>query len=106
MGSVSPGVVVITVLLLVLYGVLVGGTWVKRKPDRMWDTASAIIFIVIAAMVTINLVYVQVRQTDSLHKAKARLICISEQLAAVRVDLQTPMDAPLTIPNCDLNWDD
>lgn len=105
MGSLSPGIVVLTVLTLVLYGVLVGGTWVKRQPGKIWDTASAIIFIVIAAMVTMNLVYVQARQADAFRKAKDRLNCVATQIEAIRVDLQTPMDAPLTIPACDVNWD-
>jgi hypothetical protein len=86
--------------------VLVGGTWVKRQPGKMWDTASAIIFIVIAAMVTVNLVYVQVRQADAFRKAKDRLNCVSTQIEAIRVDLQAPAGAPLTIPSCDVKWDD
>jgi len=104
-GSLSPGVVGFTVVLLVLYGVLVGGTWVRRVPGKMWNTASTIIFIVIAAMVTLNLVFVQVRQADSFRKAIIHTDCVAAQIDAIRIDLQTPTTAPLTMPNCDVHWD-
>ena len=104
MGSMSPGTMVLTGLLIALYGVLVGGTWVRRQPERMWDTVSTIIFIVVAAVATIHLVIVGARQAAAFEKAKDRLNCVSIQLDAIRADLQTPMDAPLTIPNCDVHW--
>lgn len=93
----SPGTLVLLGLLVLLYGILVGGTWVRRTPGRTWDTVSTIIFIVVAAVATLNLVVVGARQNDAFEKAKNRLDCVSEQLAAVRVQ------APL--PSCQIAWD-
>lgn len=98
MGSMSPGTLVLAGLLVTLYGVLVGGTWVRRIPGKTWDTISTIIFIFVAAAATLNLVYVGARQQNAFDKAKDRLDCVSEQLAAVRV--QAPM------PSCTVAWDD
>jgi multisubunit Na+/H+ antiporter MnhF subunit len=44
----SPGIMLLIGLLLVLYGLIVGGTWVRRTPENIWDTASTIIFTIIA----------------------------------------------------------
>lgn len=96
MGFISPGTMVLGGLLVLLYGVLVGGTWVRRQPEKLWDTVSTIIFIVVAAAATLNLVYVGAKQGDAFEKAKDRLNCVSEQLAAVRA--QAPM------PECDVRW--
>lgn len=97
MGTMSAGTLVLGGLLLSLYAVLVGGTWVRRIPGKTWDTVSTIIFIIVAAAATLNLVYVGARQSDAFEKAKNRLDCVSEQLAAVRV--QAPM------PSCKVSWD-
>ena len=97
MGFLSPGTMVLLGLLVLLYGVLVGGTWVRRVPGKMWDTAQTIIFIVIAAVATTHLVIVGARQSDAFRKAKDRLDCVAVQLAAIRD--QAPM------PNCDVKWD-
>jgi uncharacterized membrane protein len=94
----SPGIMLLIGLLLVLYGLIVGGTWVRRTPENIWDTASTIIFTIIAAVATIHLVYVGARQGEAFNKAKDRLDCVAEQLAAVRV--QAPM------PDCRVQWDD
>jgi hypothetical protein len=93
----SPGILVLVGLLVLLYGVLVGGTWVKRTPGKLWDTITTMIFIVIAALATVNLIYVEVRQGDAFDKAKARLDCVAEQLAAVRVQA--------AMPDCPIAWD-
>lgn len=106
MGFLTPGYAVLLGLLLILYGVLVGGTWVRRVPGKTWDTAQPIIFILIAAVATFDLVFVAARQGDAFRKAKDRLDCVAVQLDAVRNDLQTPMDAPLTIPACEIAWDE
>ncbi len=98
MGWMSPGIMLLIGLLLVLYGLIVGGTWVRRTPENIWDTASTIIFTIIAAVATIHLVYVGARQGEAFNKAKDRLDCVAEQLAAVRV--QAPM------PDCRVQWDD
>ena len=50
MGFLTPGYAVFIGLLVLLYGVLVGGTWVRRVPGKTWDTVQPIIFIVIAAV--------------------------------------------------------
>lgn len=97
MGWMSPGIMLLIGLLLVLYGLIVGGTWVRRTPENIWDTASTIIFTVIAAIATIHLVYVGARQADAFRKARDRLDCVAVQLDAVRV--QAPM------PACDVHWD-
>jgi hypothetical protein len=93
----SPGTLVLLGLLVLLYGILVGGTWVRRVPGKTWDTASTIIFIVVAAVATLNLVVVGARQNEAFEKAKNRLDCVSEQLDAVRA--QAPM------PKCQIAWD-
>jgi hypothetical protein len=58
---------------------------------------STLIFIVVAAAATLNLVYLGARQQDAFNKAKDRLDCVAEQLAAVRVQA--------AMPNCDVAWD-
>ena len=93
----SPGTLVLLGLLVLLYGILVGGTWVRRTPGKTWDTASTIIFIVVAAVATLNLVVVGARQNEAFEKAKNRLDCVSEQLAAVRVQA--------AMPSCQIAWD-
>jgi len=93
----TPGTLVLLGLLVLLYGILVGGTWVRRTPGKTWDTVSTIIFIVVAAVATLNLVVVGARQNDAFAKAKNRLDCVSEQLDAVRA--QAPM------PKCQIAWD-
>ena len=93
----SPGTLVLLGLLVLLYGILVGGTWVRRTPGRTWDTVSTIIFIVVAAVATLNLVVVGARQNEAFEKAKNRLDCVSEQLAAVRVQA--------ALPSCQIAWD-
>ena len=97
MEFLSPGVMVLLGLLLVLYGVLVGGTWLRRVPGKTFDTVSAIVFIIIAAIVTVHLVFVGARQADAFRKAKDRLDCVAIQLDAIRA--QAPM------PSCDVRWD-
>jgi len=96
-GFISPGTMVLGGLLVLLYGILVGGTWVRRQPEKLWDTVSTIIFIVVAAAATLNLVYVGAKQADAFEKAKDRLDCVAVQLDAVRA--QAPM------PTCSVAWD-
>ena len=93
----SPGILVLIGFLVLLYGILVGGTWVKRTPGKTWDTVSTLILVIAAAVATLNLVVVAARQSDAFDKAKNRLDCVSEQLAAVRA--QAPM------PSCQIAWD-
>ena len=106
MGFLTPGYAVFIGLLVLLYGVLVGGTWVRRVPGKTWDTVQPIIFIVIAAVATIDLVFLGARQAAALKKAKLKLDCVATQISAIRADLQTPIDAPLTIPACEIAWDE
>jgi len=96
-GSISPGVLVLIGILVLLYGVLIGGTWVRRVPGKIWDTVVPIVFIVISALAVVNLVVVEVRQGDAFDKAKDRLDCVAEQLAAVRVQAE--------MPACKIAWD-
>ena len=100
----TPGYLVLLGLLVLLYGVLVGGTWVRRVPGKTWNTVQPIIFIVIAAVATFDLVFVAARQGEAFRKAKERLDCVAVQLEAIRADLQTPIDVPLTIPDCAIAW--
>ena len=97
MGFLSPGTLVLLGFLVLLYGVLVGGVWVKRHDQKRWDTISTIVFIVIAAIATIDLVIVGARQATNMQKARVKLDCVAVQLDAVRVQ------APL--PECDIAWD-
>lgn len=94
----SPGMLVLLGGLVLLYGLLIGGTWVRRNPTKLWDSVvQPIIFIVIAAVATIHLVIVGVKQADAFQKAKDRLDCVAVQLDAIRA--QAPM------PTCDVHWD-
>lgn len=93
----SPGPTVLIGSLILLYGILVGGTWVRRNTEKMWDTVSTLIFIAVSAVVSIHLVIVGARQADAFRKAKDRLDCVAVQLDAVRV--QAPM------PECSVAWD-
>lgn len=93
----SPGIMVLIGALVLLYGVLVGGTWVRRTPGKVWNTVVPIVFILISALAVVNLVVVEVRQGDAFDKARNRLDCVSEQLAAVRVQA--------AIPDCQIAWD-
>ena len=93
----SPGINVLLGALILLYGVLVGGTWVRRVPGKTWDTIQPMIFIVIAAVATVHLVIVGARQGDAFRKARQRLDCVAIQLDAVR--------AQASMPNCDVHWD-
>lgn len=102
----SPGTTVLLGFLILLYGGLVGGTWVRRHDNGRWDTIVTIIFVVIAGLSTTHLITIGARQSNAFEKAKERLNCVSVQLDAIRADLQTPIDAPLTIPSCDVHWDD
>lgn len=97
MGAMTPGTLVLLGFLVLLYGALIGGTWVRRNSEKLWDTVSTVIFIVIAAAATLNLVIVGARQADAFRKAKERLDCVQVQLDAVRV--QAPM------PDCQVKWD-
>jgi hypothetical protein len=93
----TAGTVVLLCVLVFLYGILIGGTWTRRAPDKVWDTAQTIIFIVIAAVATIHLVIVGARQSDAIEKARDRLNCVGEQLDAIRVQAE--------MPACDVHWD-
>ena len=97
MGSLTPGTLVLAGTIVLVYGLLVGGTWVRRTPGKTWDTVSTLIFIVVAAAATLNLVYLGARQQNAFDKAKDRLDCVAEQLAAVRVQA--------AMPDCDVAWD-
>ena len=96
MGVMTPGTLVLLGFLILLYGLLIGGTWVRRNSEKMWDTISTVVFILIAAVATIDLVVVGVRQANNLQKAREKLDCVAVQLDAVRV--QAPM------PDCDVHW--
>ena len=96
MGFLSPATLVIIGVLVLLYGVLVGGTWVRRHDQKKWDFISTVVFIVIAAVATIDLVIIGARQANNLQKAREKLDCVAIQLDAVRV--QAPM------PDCDVHW--
>ena len=98
MGSMSAGTLLLAGFIVLLYGVLVGGTWVRRTPGKTWDTVSTLIFIVVAAAATLNLVYLGARQQNAFDKAKDRLDCVAEQLAAVRIQA--------AMPTCSVAWDD
>lgn len=93
----NPGAAVLIGALVLLYGILVGGTWVRRNSEKLWDTVSTIVFIAISAFVSIHLVIVGARQADAFRKAQDRLDCVAVQLAAVRA--QAPM------PDCQIAWD-
>jgi membrane protein YdbS with pleckstrin-like domain len=97
MEFLSPGTLLLIGILVLLYGVLVGGTWVRRHSEKMWDTVSTIVFILVGAVVSVHLVIVGARQADAFRKARERLDCVAVQLDAVRVQ------APL--PECDIAWD-
>ncbi len=97
MGSLTPGSLVLAGIIVLVYGLLVGGTWTRRTPGKTWDTVSTILLFVVAAAATLNLVYIGARQSDAFEKAKMRLDCVSEQLAAVRVQA--------AMPACKVSWD-
>ncbi len=97
MGFISPGTLVLLGILVLLYGVLVGGTWVRRNDQKKWDLISTLVFVVISAVVSVHLVIVGARQADAFRKAKDRLDCVAVQLDAVRA--QAPM------PECSVAWD-
>ena len=103
MGFLTPGYMVLLGLLVLLYGVLVGGTWIRRTPGKVWDTAQPIIFIVIAAVATIDLVIIGARQGAAFQKAKVKLDCVATQITALREDVMTP-DLRETVPDCDVHW--
>jgi hypothetical protein len=96
-GFLSPGTLVLLGVLVLLYGVLVGGTWVRRHDQKKWDLVSTLVFIIIGAVVSVHLVIVGARQADAFRKARDRLDCVAVQLDAVRVQ------APL--PECEIAWD-
>jgi hypothetical protein len=96
-GFLSPGTLVLLGILVLLYGVLVGGTWVRRNDQKKWDLISTLVFVVISAVVSVHLVIVGARQADAFRKAKDRLDCVAVQLDAVRA--QAPM------PECSVAWD-
>ena len=97
MGTISAGTLLLAGFIVLLYGVLVGGTWVRRTPGKTWDTVSTLIFIVVAAAATLNLVYLGARQSDAFDKAKRSLDCVAVQLEAIRA--QAPPD------RCSVRWD-
>jgi hypothetical protein len=97
-GSLTPGSLVLAGTIVLVYGLLVGGTWVRRTPGKLWDTVSTVLLFVVAGIATLNLVYVGARQSDAFEKAKDRLDCVAEQLAAVRVQA--------AMPDCDVAWGD
>ena len=97
MGLITPGTQVLLGFLILAYGVLVGGTWVRRNPARMWDTAQTIIFIVVAAVATVHLIIVGAKQQEAFAKAKDRLNCVAIQLEAIRAQVE--------MPACDVHWD-
>ncbi len=98
MGTLTPGTLVLAGTIVLVYGLLVGGTWTRRTPGKTWDTVSTILLFVVAAVATLNLVYVGARQSDAFEKAKNRLDCVSEQLAAVRIQA--------AMPSCTVAWDE
>lgn len=97
MGFLSPGTLVLLGVLVLLYGVLVGGTWVRRNDQKKWDLISTLVFVVISAVVSVHLVIVGAKQAEAFRKAKDRLDCVAVQLDAVRA--QAPM------PTCSVAWD-
>ena len=98
MGSLTPGTLVLAGTIVLVYGLLVGGTWVRRTPGKLWDTVSTLLLFVVAGIATLNLVYVGARQSNAFEKAKDRLDCVSEQLAAVRIQA--------AMPTCSVAWDE
>jgi hypothetical protein len=96
-GFLSPGTLVLLGVLVLLYGVLVGGTWVRRNDQKKWDLISTLVFVVISAVVSVHLVIVGAKQAEAFRKAKDRLDCVAVQLDAVRA--QAPM------PTCSVAWD-
>jgi len=95
-GFLSPGTLVLLGVLVLLYGVLVGGTWVRRHDQKKWDLISNLIFIAISAVISVHLITVGAKQADAFRKAKDRLDCVAVQLDAVRA--QAPM------PECSVAW--
>ena len=104
MGKLTPETMVWLGFLAILYGILVGGAWVRRTKEGLWDTVSTIIFTLIALLATLNLVYLGVRQRDGLQNAKQKLECVATQIAALREDVFTP-NVRLPIPACDIKWE-
>ena len=97
MDFLNPGVATLIGALVLLYGVLVGGTWARRHDQKKWDTICTVVFIIIAALSTIDLVVLGARQTWSFRIAKAHTECVSEHVIAIR------NGAPA--PECSMIWD-
>jgi type VI protein secretion system component VasK len=95
-GFLSPGTLVLLGVLVLLYGVLVGGPWVRRNDQKKWDLISTLVFVVISAVISVHLVIVGAKQAEAFRKAKDRLDCVAVQLDAVRA--QAPM------PECSVAW--
>ncbi len=103
MEFLSPSIMLLLGAMVLLYGVLVGGTWVRRTPGKTWNTAQPIIFIVIAAVATLHLVWVGARQNVAWNRARDRLNCIHEQIEALRGDMAAGRVTPR--PPCDVHWE-
>lgn len=104
MGNMSPEAFLLLGFLTLLYGVLVGGAWVRRDKEGLWDTVSTVIFTLIAAVATVNLVFVTSKQAETIQQAREKLDCVATQITALRQDVLTP-DVREPIPVCDVHWD-
>lgn len=96
MEFVSPVTPVLIAVMMLLYGTLIGGTWVKRRSDDLWDTIATMIFITVAGIATVHLIYIGVKQSGYNREAQDRLNCVAEQIEALR------SSAPA--PACDVRW--
>lgn len=97
MGILTPGTMVLIGLLVLLYGLLIGGTWARRNTEQMWDTITTIAFIAIAALATVHLIIVGARQAEAFDKARDRLNCVADRLDAI--------NSRVVQPGCDVHWD-
>lgn len=96
MQHLTPPVLALLGMFLVAFGVLAGGTWAQRQNDSTWDTVSTLIFVALAAAATVHLVLIGARQTSYNREARERLVCVEQNIDAIRFGQPRP--------DCDILW--
>jgi hypothetical protein len=118
----------ISLLLVgIIMGFLLGGSFARRSRDDKWNVALGVAFAMVGVLSIGNLVIISQKQRQAFAEADAKLACIAEVVEAARattgfnvaldkalldylntgssLELKAILSAPpAALPNCEIAW--
>jgi hypothetical protein len=116
-------------LVGIIMGFLLGGSFARRNRDDKWNVALGVAFALVGVLSMGNLVIIANKQRAAFQQADAKLACVAEVVEAARSsvgynitldkalldyldtgrseELRLILSAPpAALPSCEINWDE